>query len=1232
MAKIMKKTYLLLLTIIMAAGFLIAAGVVTAQTAYADTDGYNLWVGDSQVTSNHRSGAGWSFDPGSNTLTLNGFTYSGSGHVGGRTEFPKCGCIFYGGEGPFNLMIEGNNSITNTNQEVDYAYGIYCASDLTINGTGTLITSSTEAYGGMGINCIETVKINNDTSSASCTISATGRQYGINGQEGVVISGGIVEAKGASPNDSYGINGTDGKLLTIGENVQSVVISGLGANAVAVYGLLVKNDVEGIGWNNTAGTGDAAAIPINKDGAELNYKKMVFEPKLDISITGNSSTVTYNAKEQSVSGYTVKYNVGDDKWTDEAPAGVSVKLKDDFTAEAKGTDVKTYKMGLTADSFDISWGYAGSGNLTVTDGALTVEKAPLTITANDQTLTYNGQIQGPGDTVYEDAAQIAELVSTVGLQGTDALSSIIVDGQRTEIGEYPITLFGAAVGNATENYAITYVDGTLKITPIPLKVTINGSSAKKVYNGKQQTYTGTVTVKSSDPAFDASKFSYKGSKDVTGTDAGVYTTNLATESCVYNDPQYELNVSIGEPVKLTIESASLTATVNGGSTEKVYNGKEQTYEGVVKATSSDKAFDPSKFSYKGSKDVTGTDVGVYTTELNGKDCAYSDTNYEVSWTVGEPVKLTITRADITPSVSIQGWSYGSDANKPKVEGNTGGGTEKFLYKEKDAPDTAYTEKVPTDAGTYTVKAEVAESDNYNSGSATLDFTIAPGDMQVTSSGADVDFDGSGHSITVNAPEGASVEYSQDGGKTYSTENPVYTDAGKYSVPFRVILKNYNEYEGTEQVIIRQAPNSVSVSIEGWTYGEPAHIPAVDAKFGADHASLSYSDAPDGTYKTGGPDQAGTWYVKATVPETQDYAGAESVPVAFEIAKAKLTITAKDQVFEYNRQEQGEGKEGDSAYSDSDVIAEKVTVEGLQNNDAITSVTLTGHRKTIGEYQDEIKIAGFAINNDDAAKDNYDVTLKSGKLTITKHILTETKEVPATCEKDGTKAYWTCSECKKMFSDKDGENEITEPEVIKATGHDWGEWTVTKEATETEEGEEQRVCKNDPEHKETRAIPVIPASVTYSNVSGEGNIWYKGSDATSDFSFKRSVDDTSTISHFTGIRVDNNAVDEANYSKESGSVIIKLKPEYLETLALGKHTLEARFDDGNGSATAEFTIAEAEEENTDDKDDNGGGSKGSKKNVNTGDESLVALWASLLGVSLIGLVMLFAARHRLRRKD
>jgi len=43
-----------------------------------------------------------------------------------------------------------------------------------------------------------------------------------------------------------------------------------------------------------------------------------------------------------------------------------------------------------------------------------IDPAPLTITAKDQTLTYNGKTQGEGDTVYADAAQIAEKVTVKG--------------------------------------------------------------------------------------------------------------------------------------------------------------------------------------------------------------------------------------------------------------------------------------------------------------------------------------------------------------------------------------------------------------------------------------------------------------------------------------------------------------------------------------------------------------------------------------------------------------------------------------------------------------------------------------------------------------------------------------------------------------------------------------------------------------------------------------------------
>ena len=89
-------------------------------------------------------------------------------------------------------------------------------------------------------------------------------------------------------------------------------------------------------------------------------------------------------------------------------------------------------------------------------------------------------------------------------------------------------------------------------------------------------------------------------------------------------------------------------------------------------------------------------------------------------------------------------------------------------------------------------------------------------------------------------------------------------------------------------------------------------------------------------------------------------------------------------------------------------------------------------------------------------------------------------------------------------------------VIPAYGHDWGEWTQTKAPTETEKGEEKRVCRRDPSHTETREIPAVKA---YQLVSGNDGIWTKDSTDTLVFVIKSTVDDHETFGHFTGIEVD-----------------------------------------------------------------------------------------------------------------
>ena len=53
-----------------------------------------------------------------------------------------------------------------------------------------------------------------------------------------------------------------------------------------------------------------------------------------------------------------------------------------------------------------------------------------------------------------------------------------------------------------------------------------------------------------------------------------------------------------------------------------------------------------------------------------------------------------------------------------------------------------------------------------------------------------------------------------------------------------------------------------------------------------------------------------------------------------------------------------------------------------------------------------------------------------------HALTKTEEKPATCTTAGTKAYWTCSKCSKLFADDQAATSISQPVEIAALGHNF----------------------------------------------------------------------------------------------------------------------------------------------------------------------------------------------------
>ncbi|WP_138268424.1 X2-like carbohydrate binding domain-containing protein [Anaerofustis stercorihominis] len=144
-------------------------------------------------------------------------------------------------------------------------------------------------------------------------------------------------------------------------------------------------------------------------------------------------------------------------------------------------------------------------------------------------------------------------------------------------------------------------------------------------------------------------------------------------------------------------------------------------------------------------------------------------------------------------------------------------------------------------------------------------------------------------------------------------------------------------------------------------------------------------------------------------------------------------------------------------------------------------------------------------------------------------------------------------------------------------------------------EEEKAELNDILNKCETLIEKIETVTDYNIISGNNSQWTKGD------SSSISITVNGDVEKFVGIEIDGKAVDEKNYTVKSGSTIITLKPEYLNTLSVGKHTLTVIYTDGE--VTGEFEILD----------------KNKIITPETGDDNNIGLWTILSIIAGCGLV-------------
>ena len=244
----------------------------------------------------------------------------------------------------------------------------------------------------------------------------------------------------------------------------------------------------------------------------------------------------------------------------------------------------------------------------------------------------------------------------------------------------------------------------------------------------------------------------------------------------------------------------------------------------------------------------------------------------------------------------------------------------------------------------------------------------------------------------------------------------------------------------------------------------------------------------------------------------------------------------------------------------------------------------------------------------------------------------TEDIPATGHKWGEATYTWAEDDSKVTAahtcEIDGESEEETVDTVS---------TVVKEPTVDEEGEMEisATFTQTGFEKQTKTVAIPKKEkedVTYWCESGDGNQWTIGSAEDSQFVFKRSAEDDTTVDHLTGVFVGDTALSADAYELERGSAIITLKPEYLNTLDAGEYTLLAQFDDG--SAEAGFKVVAAQGNNKK-KEEKKQGKKVVKKTGSisaaaTGDESNGAMWIVAAGAAA-GIVAAAVVGFRRKKK-
>ena len=819
------------------------------------------------------------------------------------------------------------------------------------------------------------------------------------------------------------------------------------------------------------------------------------------------------------------------------------------------------------------------------DFEITPNNTEVKVKSFDDTFTYDGteHTKNAYDVLWaNNASPITDKKLPNGDKVTAVITGKVRDVKDTAlenntIGKITITnAEGVDVTNCYSNKV--KAAGKLTVNPITTPIVVTADSDTKVYNGTEltkNTYTNTDGVLLPGDMLEVK---------ITGSQKFVGSSNNAVSNVkvMRNGEDITSNYTMGthvngvlevtsaeQPLAIADQYVKVNGSISKGYLEQSVTGNVGNIDFTIKSGTA--------LTYDNINDeyVAGATAGdVVMTVTAAKMDLGGDGTPEWKETSKDFTVHVVNKTDVNISGLSNNETFTYDGN-PKMPTGTisvNAGTvnvSDLEVKYQGTGTTSYNSATaPTNAGTYTVTYKVPDTNTNYTGTFSVAFTIKKAQPDKVTIVKDT-FEYTGDEIV---PQDSNFDLN----KMNFSGDIKATNVGNYSIT--VSLKDKDNYEWKDATTTDLVLNwSITQATPDYTV--PTGLTSVKGKVLSDVVlPTGFTWNAPATVLTAGTN---TYKATFTPVDTTNYKTITDIDIEVDVKNIFDVITSVP------------GGNGTITPSKIDVIeGSKVKITFTPNTGyMVDKVLVNGIEKTVTGNEIEITV--------DEEK-TVEVSYKKIPFTITVEEVTG-----ATVDPDGTVTV--------SYGDN---KDFT---ITANTGYKLVK-VLVNDVEKTLDGNTLKL-KNITSNMK---IKVVVEKIEYKVIEGAEQTYTITEDT--EARFKIDAD----YSLFNNkVYVDNVLVDSSNYTSKSGSTIIVLNKDYVDTLAVGEHTLKVAFADG-GEAETTFTIARKAEDNNNNEDNNENNNenntpskpedkeemKDNGSNPKTGDN--IMLYVAIASMSIIGL--------------